>query len=385
MKTLYFECAMGASGDMIIGSLASLLGTDKAEKELNSLGLSGIEYQLISGEKGGVPCVFARVLVHGEEENEYHSCSRQLEDVEDIIDSCTADDDIKLKAKQIYKMIAAAEGAVHGKEPRLVHFHEVGALDAVADIMGACLLMKKTDAEKIIYSPVNVGSGYVECAHGVLPVPAPATAEILKGRMIYSDDENGELCTPTGAALLAYFGVQKRNVPEMVIKGIGTGAGKKDFNKPNILRCFLGECENFTDNRILQLACNIDDMTPEEITFAKDIFIENGALDASVKSAEMKKGRLGFELTVLCRPEEAEKFAHLIFRHTSTIGIRIENEKRFILEREIYEKETKFGMVRIKKSFGYGVCREKVEFEDASRLAKRHNLTLLEIKNELMQ
>lgn len=384
MKTLYFECSMGASGDMIIGALASLLGIDEAERELNGLGLKGIRYHLKHGEEKGISCVFAEVHINCASDDEKKNHGRRLCDIEQIIDNCNANESIKCKAKEIYKNIAAAEGTVHGEEPRLIHFHEVGALDAVADIMGACLLIERTGAEKVIYSPVNVGSGYVECAHGLLPVPAPATAEILKGKMIYSDDETGELCTPTGAAVLKYFGMQKRAVPEMLIKEIGTGAGKKDFNKPNILRCFFGECESIADDKISHLCCNIDDMTPEEITFAKDILIESGALDVSVKSAEMKKGREGFELSVLCRPEESETFARLIFRHTSTIGIRFENENRFTLEREIYEKETKFGTVRIKKSFGYGISREKAEFEDLASLAKKHNLTLLEIKNELM-
>ena len=290
---------------------------------------------------------------------------------------------VKKNVMAVYKMIAFAESKVHNAPVSEIHFHEVGALDAIADIAMFCMLVDLIGADKIVASPVNVGSGKVACAHGILPVPAPATAEILKGISAYSNGIDGELCTPTGAALLKFFVNYFSDMPCMAVDKIGYGMGTKNFETANCVRAFIGTAENDADDTdsVVELSCNIDDMTAEELSFAADILLDSGALDVFTSPVVMKKGRLGSLLTVICKSEDKDKFVKLIFKYTSTIGIRESIHKRYVMNREICIAETEFGAVKIKNSSGYGTKKSKFEYEDLARICRENNISLDKLKS----
>lgn len=274
----------------------------------------------------------------------------------------------------------------------LVHFHEVGAKDAVFDIVGVSLALDILGVDKIITSPINTGSGKVHTSHGVLPVPAPATAHLLMGLPSYSDGTDGELCTPTGAALIKYFSSSCGPMPKMIVEKIGYGMGKKNFKAANCVRAFLGRKINDegTQDKITELRCNLDDMTPEALGHAMDILLKNGALDAYIQPVYMKKNRPGFVAVCLCREADSYKFARLMLMHTTTLGVRKVECERYILSREIKEKETPMGKVRIKYANGHGVLRIKPEYDDVARVAtekgisfdEAYNAILLQIRDE---
>lgn len=281
----------------------------------------------------------------------------------------------------VYGLIAEAESAVHGVPVDEIHFHEVGTMDAVADITAVCLAMAELAPDEVVVSPVHVGAGNVRCAHGILPVPAPATARILTGVPIYGGGIRGELCTPTGAALLKHFAARFGDMPVMRIEKTGFGMGKKDFEAANCVRAFIGETENKTGDAVL-LACNLDDMTAEEIGFAMERMFDAGALDCWTVPAGMKKNRPGTVFSVLCRPEDADALAAAIFCHTTTIGIRELPVARRTLERSVVTRETASGPVREKRSTGYGVTRTKPEFEDLAKIARETGRSLFEVRAE---
>ena len=308
MKTLYIDCSMGAAGDMLTAALAELTGDIKAaETELNALGIPGVEYKIEKTSKMGVTGTAVRVLVKGEEEvtrdvhgegydhehdHEHgHHHHASMADIEAVIDGTKAPEKVKADAKNIYKIIAEAESKVHGEPVTEIHFHEVGAMDAVADVTACCYLINRLGADRIAASPVRVGKGHVHCAHGILPVPAPATANILMGIPTYAGELEGEMCTPTGAAVLKYFAKEFCEQPIMKAEAIGYGMGKKDFGQLNAVRAILGEEEGNTD-KIVELTVNLDDMTPERIGFACDRFFELGAVEVYTTSVHMKKFRL---------------------------------------------------------------------------------------------
>jgi uncharacterized protein (TIGR00299 family) protein len=282
---------------------------------------------------------------------------------------------VKLDIMAVYSEIAEAESHAHGVPVDQIHFHEVGSMDAVADITAVCLLMHELDVDRIIASPVHVGSGTVRCAHGVLPVPAPATAYILKNVPVYGGKIQSELCTPTGAALLKHFVEEYGDMPGMKVSKIGYGMGKKDFERANCVRVMLGESAD-TKDAILELNCNIDDMTGEAMGFALEQLMEHGALDAFTIPIGMKKSRPGFMLTVLCKEANKEEMVRLIFQHTTTLGIREKRCERYVLERRIDTVDTPYGKIRRKVSTGYGVQRVKLEHDDLARIAKEQNLSL---------
>ena len=282
----------------------------------------------------------------------------------------------------VYGLIAEAESSVHGVPVDQIHFHEVGSLDAVADVTAVCLAMAELAPDEVVVSPVHVGSGNVRCAHGILPVPAPATAYILRDVPTYGGAIRGELCTPTGAALLKHFATRFGDQPVMRTEKIGYGMGKKDFEAANCVRVMLGERESETGDAVL-LACNLDDMTPEDVGFAMDALFEGGALDVWTEAAGMKKNRPGWVLSVLCRPEDRETVVRLLFRHTSTIGVRESLVKRYTLTRRTETEETAYGLVRRKVSTGWGVTREKYEFDDLAAAARASDRSLSEIRKEL--
>lgn len=315
-----------------------------------------------------------------------------MHDIEHIVrDHLDLPENVREDVLTVYGYIAAAESHAHGVPVSEIHFHEVGTMDAVADVTAVCLLMDRIGAERIVVSPINTGSGTVRCAHGILPVPAPATAFILQGLPIYSNEIQSELCTPTGAALLRHFATEFGSMPALRAERIGYGMGKKDFEAANCVRMILGEsCDaagadacgtgDSTPASVLELSCNIDDMTAEELGFALERMMEEGALDAWAEPIMMKKSRPGTKFSVLCRPEEQERFCRLMFLHTTTIGIRMRACERAVLTRSEAIEETPYGAVRKKVVSGYGVTREKYEYDDLAEIARAKGISLREVK-----
>lgn len=391
MKILYLDCGMGAAGDMLSSALFELIDNKKEFLEnINSAGIPSVIVTAENSVKCGISGTHLRVKINGEEEGKscsYHSSHHHnsLTDIEHIINHLSMSEKVKKNVVAVYKMIAFAESKVHNVPVSEIHFHEVGALDAIADIAMFCVLVDLIGADKIVASPVNVGSGKVACAHGTLPVPAPATAEILKGISAYSNGIDGELCTPTGAALLNFFVNYFSDMPCMAVDKIGYGMGTKDFETANCVRAFIGTAENDADDTdsVVELSCNVDDMTAEELSFAADILLDSGALDVFTLPVVMKKGRLGSLLTVICKSEDKDKFVKLIFKHTSTIGIRESIHKRYVMNREICIAETEFGAVKIKNSSGYGTKKSKFEYENLARICRENNISLDKLKSLL--
>ena len=382
MKTLYLDCSMGCAGDMLTGALLELFpNREEILAQLNALGIPHVEYIAEKSVKCGVTGTHIRVLVKGEEEeadHHHHHHHSQMADIAHIAEHLYVPEAVRKQVLEIYQIIAQAESKVHGVPVDQIHFHEVGAMDAIADITAVCYLMDKLGAEKVYASPVHVGSGQVKCAHGLLPVPAPATAHILQGVPIYGGQIQGELCTPTGGALLKYYVNQFGSMPPMVTTAIGYGMGKKDFDRPNCVRAMLGDAQE-QEADILELSCNLDDMTGEEIGFALEQLMDAGALDVFTTAIGMKKSRPGIMLTVLCRLEDKEKLLPLIFRHTTTLGVRENSLRRYTLNRRMEPIQTPYGPVRQKIATGYGVARKKYEYKDLARLARDHDLSLFDL------
>ena len=398
MKTLYLECGMGAAGDMLMAALLELIPEKQAFIEkMNALNLPGVRVEAQKADKCGITGTHIKVTVNGEEEESVdahdhhehhhdhehdHHHHASVADIEGIIDSLDVSDQVKSHARAVYALIAEAESQVHGHPVSEIHFHEVGTMDAVADVVGVCLLMETIGAEKVVASPVHVGAGHVHCMHGILPVPAPATALILSGVPTYGGQVQGELCTPTGAALLKHFVSHFGDRPVMVTEVIGYGMGKKDFEQANCLRAFLGECEGAME-QITRLECNLDDMTGEDIGFAMEQLFKAGARDVYTQPIGMKKSRPGELLSVICLPEDAGKLAAVMMKHTTTLGIRRQDMSRYVLDRRIETVETSYGPVRVKTTSGMGVQRRKAEYEDLATLAELNQVSLETIRKEL--
>ena len=420
MKTLYIDCSMGAAGDMLTAALLELLpDPDGFVEKLNLLGIPDVEIRKESAVKCGITGTQMRVLVggaeegavhdhnhahghdHGHDHNHTHGHDHSHSSVADIAhivrDHLSIPGEVKDDIMAVYDLIAEAESRAHGMPVTQIHFHEVGTMDAVADITAVCLLMHEIAPDEVVASPVHVGSGQVKCAHGILPVPAPATAYILQGIPSYGGEVDGELCTPTGAALLKHFVTRFGPMPAMKTEAVGYGMGKKDFERANCVRVMLGETivtaaadsptviapaeqERSADADVVELTCNIDDMTAEEIGYAMEKILAGGALDVYAVPVAMKKSRPGTVIHVLCRPENEEKIVRLIFKHTSTIGIREPNGHRHKLDRVIEEIDTPCGKVRRKTSTGYGVTRVKYEYDDIARIADERDISFCEAR-----
>ena len=319
---------------------------------------------------------------HGDAGHTHHHHS-SLHDIEHIVcGHLNIPEQVKQDVMAVYGLIAEAESHAHGVPVTEIHFHEVGTMDAVADITAVCLLMNKIAPDQVIVSPVHVGSGHVHCAHGILPVPAPATAYILNGVPMYGGAVKGELCTPTGAALLKHFATRFGDMPVMRTEAIGYGMGKKDFEQANCIRAMLGETEDAGDS-VLQLECNVDDMTAEELGFAMEAILAAGALEVYTVAAGMKKSRPGTLLSVLCHEAEKEKLVRVIFQNTTTIGVREHACSRYTLKRSFETVQTPYGEVQKKISSGYGVTREKYEYEDLARIAREQGMSLEEVRKSI--
>ena len=378
MRTLYLDCGMGAAGDMLTAALLELLpDRDGFVEELNALAIPGVNYIAEKCEKCGITGSHMKVTVHDEEEDGHHHHHGCLADIRGIVSGLPLPTMVKLDILAVYEEIAQAESHVHGVPVEHIHFHEVGTMDAIADVTAVCLLLHRLAPDKIIASPVHVGSGQVRCAHGILPVPAPATAYLLRGIPIYGGSIDGELCTPTGAALLKHFATEFGQMPVMKVQAIGYGMGRKDFPRANCVRALLGETEAPID-AIVELRCNVDDMTGEAIGFALEQLLGSGALDAFTVPVGMKKSRPGVLITVLCREEKKEAMVHLLLKHTTTLGVREFPCRRYALSRTMEVVNTPFGPVRNKVSSGYGVRREKLEYDDLAKIAKEQHISLAE-------
>lgn len=401
MKILYIECNMGAAGDMFMSALLELTAEpDRFIERLNGLNIPGVRFGKNQSVKCGITGTHVEVSVNGTAEHEHmhehehnhnhnHNHSHHhtgMKEIEHIIASLDVSDYVRENALAVYKLIAEAESHAHGRTVEQIHFHEVGSMDAVADVVGTCMLLEELAPDKIIVSPVNVGSGQVRCAHGILPVPAPATAYILRDVPIYSSDIESELCTPTGAALLRHFASEFAPMPVMRVSKIGYGMGTKDFRAANCMRIMLGEAQenlNADTDVVSELCCNIDDMTGEEIGFAINRLFDAGALDVFTVPIGMKKNRPGILLTCLCRDNQREEMLKLIFKHTTTIGVREHISNRYILSRKEEVVNTKYGEIRIKKSHGYGVSRVKPEYDDIERAAIENDISVSDITFEI--
>ena len=410
MRTLYIECNMGAAGDMLMAALSELLPDPESFfARMNALGLPGVRFERGKAEKCGITGTHISVTVDEEEEHSHdvegagdeeqgtgiayehvhghhdhqghepgHHHHSSLRDIHAIIDGLDLPDGVKADAKVVYMRIAEAESKVHGHPVEQIHFHEVGALDAVADVVGVCALMHEIAPERVVVSPVHVGCGQVRCAHGVLPVPAPATALLLEGVPVYGGRIRGELCTPTGAALLRHFADGFGEMPTMTLERVGYGMGSKDFEWANCVRALLGQTADAPDSAV-ELRCNLDDMTGEETGFAVHCLRKAGALDVWTQAIQMKKDRPGTMLCCLCPPEREGEFARLMLKHTATIGVRCQTLRRYTLEREAVTLDTPYGPVRAKRSHGFGVERVKPEFDDLAEIAEREGLSVREI------
>lgn len=389
MKTLYLDCGMGAAGDMLTAALIELLpDADGFVEKMNGLGIPGVKIEREKAVKCGIAGTHISVRVHGAEECEgghghsHHHHHSSMHEIEHIIMNLNLTQNVREDIMAVYSLIAEAESHAHGVPVTDIHFHEVGTMDAIADVTAVCMLMNEIAPDEVIVSPVHVGSGTVKCAHGTLPVPAPATAFILKDVPIYGGSIKGELCTPTGAALLKHFATAFADMPVMKTKAIGYGMGKKDFETANCVRAMLGKSEDKTDI-VLELSCNVDDMTAEEIGFAMERLFEEGAREVYTIPIGMKKSRPGTLIRVICLEADREKMLALLFKHTTTIGIRETVTKRYVLDRSLETIKTPYGEVRCKVSSGYGVSRAKYEYDDLQRIAKEQDMSLDEVREHL--
>ncbi len=383
MFLLYFDCFSGISGDMILGALTDL-GVDKIAflREMDKLGLSReATITFREREKGGFRALGANVELFGEEPRE-----RTLSDINSLLNESDLSGDVKRIAKEIFLKIAAAEAKVHGKDINDVHFHEVGATDSIMDIVGAAVLLDILRPDKVMCGSLTEGTGTVECAHGTLPVPTPATAEICaKANLpLTISEEEGEMVTPTGAAILAELVDEVGAMPPLKNIRIGYGAGEKNFVRPNLLRVFYGEVEEAkVDAWVLET--NVDDMSGEELGFVMTKLFTEGALDVWFDAIQMKKNRPGTKLSVLCDKKDIEKMERLIFEETSTIGIRRYSVERTTLRREEKIVSTLYGDVRVKVSYVGDSKKTAPEYDDVKKLALEKNIPFREIYRAVMK
>ena len=375
---------MGAAGDMLLAALLELLPEkDAFLQKLNEMGLPGVVFSAEKVTRCGITGTHVTVTVHGQEEDCHdHHGHTTLKEIHQVIDGLDVSEAVKVDAKSVYDRLAQAESRVHGQTVEEVHFHEVGAWDAVADVVSVCLAMEALAPDRVLVSPVHVGFGHVQCAHGLLPVPAPATALLLEGVPTYGEVK-GELCTPTGAALLTHFADSFGQMPLMKTAAIGYGCGKKEFERANCLRAFWGETAEEAE-QILELACNLDDMTPEHTAFAMEQLLSAGALDVYTTAIGMKKSRPGVLLTCLCKQEDEQTMVQLLFRHTTTLGIRKTLCSRYLLRRGTEVHETPYGPVRRKTADGYGTARYKWEHDDLAEIATREGICLRDVKDSFV-
>jgi pyridinium-3,5-bisthiocarboxylic acid mononucleotide nickel chelatase len=395
-RTLYLDCFAGASGDMLVGAMLDCgLDFELLRTELLKLGVEGYELSLARVDRSGVSAakfdvhLTGALHLHGHHHNHEHSHGherqshhRSLSEIKRIISSSNLSELVKGRAQAIFQRIGEAEAKIHNAPIETVHFHEVGAIDSIVDVVGACVAFDALKIGRIISSPLHVGSGTFQCAHGTYPVPGPATAELLKGVPIYSKDVEGELVTPTGAAIISTVAESYGPMPMMKIEKVGYGAGTRDYPKfPNALRAIIGEMgedADLTPATVTVIEANIDDLNAQVFGYLMEKALAAGALDIFYTPAQMKKNRPGVLLTLLCNPPDRERMCDLIFRETTTLGVRYRNEHREILTREFVTVETEYGPIRVKVSRARDgrVMNASPEFEDCRAAAEKSGVGL---------
>ena len=380
MKTLYFDCFCGAAGDMIVGALIDA-GADfeTLKKSLDTLGVDGYTLSCEKINKHGT--MATRFDVHVDDEHDHPH--RHLRHIVEIIEAGDLPDGVKEASLETFRRIAECEAEVHGTTIEKVHFHEVGAVDSIIDIVGTHLALHQLRPEKIVSSALHVGSGTVKCAHGIMPVPAPATALLLRGVPSYGGDVDGELVTPTGAALIAQLAHSFGPMPTMTVSDIGVGSGTKDIpDRPNVIRAIFGETVQTSGSgeSVVVIEANIDDMNPELFTPLVNDLLENGALDAFLTPILGKKGRPAHLITVLVDEALVSVVADTLLNGSSTLGLRMRREERITLDREWKSVETDWGSVKVKIGSYKGVVSSTApEYDDCERLARETNVTTREI------
>ena len=383
MRTLYFDCFAGASGDMILGALVDAGADPRALiDQLQSLTVTGWQIDFEKVDRSGISATYARV------QTEHEHAHRHLGDILKIIYESQLKQSVKDRAALIFSKLAEAEGRVHNQPVEKIHFHEVGAIDAILDVCGAAIGFDLLGIDAFISSPLRVGFGMAQMAHGRFPIPPPAVAELLRGRPIYAGDIEGEFVTPTGAAIITSVCERFENVPAMRIDSTGYGAGTRNPRGfPNALRVLVGEVAmKSADETLLMIETNIDDMSPQLFGYVIERAFDLGALDCYLTQTQMKKNRPGTLLSILCWPAEREKFLQLIFAETTTIGVRSYEVQRRALTREMISVQTQFGPIDVKVvRTNNGSIRATPEFEQCRAAALAANVPLREVQETAQQ
>lgn len=422
MKVLYFDCSSGISGNMTLGALMELIEEpDYLQKELNKLKVDGYHLHVSKTKKNGITGTYVDVHIeehdhghehhhdhshehhhdhghehhheHGHEHEHHHGhdhhhehdhghshVHRNLFDVNKIIDDSDIDENAKELAKKIFLRVAMAESKVHNETLENVHFHEVGAIDSIVDIIGTAVLINKINPDKIYSSIVNDGYGFIECAHGTISVPVPATSEIFASSNVIARqiDIDTELVTPTGAAIIAELASSYGTMPPMNIQKIGWGCGSKELKIPNVLKVSLGTVETNLDD-IIVMETNIDDCTGEILGYTSELLFEQGALDVFFTPIFMKKNRPAYRLTVACHEDKLETLQNIIFKQTTTIGIRYRYEQRKVLSRKAVELDCPYGKIQAKEVSLNGEAYTYPEYESVKKIAKENDLAIKDV------
>lgn len=412
MKTLYFDCFSGISGDMTVGALLDI-GADREVllEGLRGLKVDGYNIRIEKKLKNGISGTDFSVILEEEEHHEHHEhhhhdhddhhehehehghehthdhehehVHRSMHDIERIIDESNLDDKVKKLSLKMFSLVAEAEGKIHGKPAGEVHFHEVGAVDSIVDIIGTAICINNLAVDRIVFSSLPLSRGFVKCQHGVFPLPAPAALEILKGVPVYYTDIKFELVTPTGAAIAKGLADEFGMVGELEVERIGYGLGKKTYEIPNVLRVMLFDSKKKSSDRVIEIETNIDDMTAEQLGSVMDRLFADGALDVFFTPVYMKKNRPGTKLSVLCRQESKDGLVDILLRHTSTFGVRMSFMERSILDRETVTVSTRYGNIRCKLGKLSGeVVKQSPEYEDCKAASIQHGVTISEVYAE---
>lgn len=382
MKVLYFDCFSGISGDMAVGALLDAGADEKVLLEgLKQLKADGYRISIEKKLKNGISGTDFSVLL--EDQHNHEHVHRNMGDIERIINDSGLNERVRKLSIRMFRLVAEAEGRIHGKPAEEVHFHEVGAIDSIIDIVGTAICIDNLAADRIVFSSLPLSKGFVKCQHGVFPLPAPATLEILKGVPVYFTDVNFELVTPTGAAiakgLADEFGIEG----ELEAERIGYGIGKREYEIPNLLRVVLFNTCGEKSDKVVEIETNIDDMTAEQMGSAVEKLFSEGALDVFFTPVFMKKNRPGTKLTVLCPPEKKDALVRMMLTHTSTFGVRISYMERSVLDRETAAIDTEFGIIRCKVGKLDGkILKYSPEYEDCKAASEKYGRPVADIYNE---
>ncbi|MBE9482397.1 MAG: nickel pincer cofactor biosynthesis protein LarC [Chloroflexi bacterium] len=380
MKIAYFDCFSGVSGDMILGALLDA-GLDIRELEagLGKLKISGYKLKAEKTARKGISGTkFSVDIIEQDVE-------RRLKDIVEIINQSDLDDDIKDLSKKTFKELATVEASIHGKSIDEIHFHEVGGLDSIIDVIGSLISIKKLGIEAIYSSKIHVGTGFLECQHGVLPVPAPATLALLEGIPIYSTGIEAELATPTGVCVLKTLSQDFGIMPEMKVEKVGYGAGSRELEIPDLLRVYVGETNQggYEKDEVILVETNIDNMNPELLGYASEILLKQGVLDVFMTPIFMKKNRPGTMLSVLTTWDRLDEILSTIFKEITTLGVRIRHLERRKLSREIISMKTRFGEIKVKiGKIGNQIKNITPEYESCKEIAVKQGIPLKDVYDE---